>query len=103
MVFNQGFAGDDTVLRAALRQRRQTGDLWCAMGFGRNPYVAKAEAAEQKASDATDAAAFEQAWREAGREWERASDREADAKRKQVYAENAERARAAADAPQPDR
>jgi hypothetical protein len=73
------------------------------MSFGRNPHVAKAQAAEQKASDATDPASYEQAWREAGRSWERASDREADPKRKQLYAENAERARATADEPPPDR
>ena len=73
------------------------------MSFGRNPHVAKAQAAEQKASDATDATSYEQAWREAGRSWERAADREVDAKRKQLYAANAERARATADEPQPDR
>jgi len=72
------------------------------MGFGRNPHVAKAEAAEQKASEATDSGAYEQAWREAGRQWERAADRESDAKRKQTYTANAERARATADAPKPD-
>jgi len=72
------------------------------MGFGRNPHVAKAEAAEMKASESTDASAYEQALREAGRQWERAADREADGKRKQVYAANAERARATADAPRPD-
>ena len=73
------------------------------MSFGRNPHVAKAQAAEQKASDATDAGSYEQAWREAGRAWDRAADREADAKRKQLYTDNAERARATADEPQPDR
>ena len=55
-----------------------------------------------KASESTDSSAYEQAWREAGRQWERAADREADAKRKQLYASNAERARATADAPRPD-
>jgi hypothetical protein len=67
------------------------------MSFGRNPHVGKAESAEQKALSAKDAAASEQAWREAGRLWERAADREPDAKRRVVYTANAERARAHAD------
>lgn len=70
------------------------------MSFGRNVHVAKAEAAEQKARSAKDATAYEHAWREAGRLWERAADRETDSKRKQQYATNAERARAIADVPQ---
>ena len=70
------------------------------MSFGRNVHVAKAEAAEQKALSAKDATAYEHAWREAGRLWERAADRETDPKRKQQYATNAERARATADQPQ---
>jgi len=70
------------------------------MSFGRNGHVAKAEAAEQKALNASDASAYEQAWREAGRQWERAADRETDPKRKLQYATNAERARATADLPQ---
>jgi hypothetical protein len=67
------------------------------MSFGRNPHVAKAEAAELKATSAKDATAREHAWREAGRLWERAADRETDPKRKLHYATNAERARAYAD------
>ena len=67
------------------------------MSFGRNPYVAKAEAAEQKALCAKDAMASEHAWREAGRLWERAADAEPDAKRGQTYAASAERARICAD------
>jgi hypothetical protein len=70
------------------------------MSFGRNVHVAKAEAAEQKALCAKDATAYEHAWREAGRLWERAADREADPKRKQQYIANAEQARATADQPQ---
>jgi len=70
------------------------------MSFGRNQHVAKAEAAEQKASNAKDATAYELAWREAGRLWERAAERETDPKRKQQYAGNADRARASADRPQ---
>ncbi len=67
------------------------------MSFGRNPHVAKAEAAEQKAQSAKDDLAREQAFREAARLWERASERETDDKRKQVYVEKAELARAIAD------
>jgi hypothetical protein len=70
------------------------------MSFGRNPHVAKAEAAEQKALSAKDTTAAGHAWREAGRLWERAADRETDAKRRVVYTANAERARASADEPQ---
>jgi hypothetical protein len=71
------------------------------MSFGRNPHVAKAEAAELKASEASDAIAFEQAWREAGRQWERAAEREKDPKRRALYTTRSEAARATADAPQP--
>ena len=62
--------------------------------------MAKAEAAEQKALAARDATAAEHAWREAGRLWERAADRETDAKRRVAYTANAERARKAADEPE---
>jgi hypothetical protein len=71
------------------------------MSFGRNPHVAKAEAAEQKALEATDTIATEQAWREAGRQWERAAEREKDPKRHALYTERSETARATADAPPP--
>jgi hypothetical protein len=67
------------------------------MTFGRNPHVAKAEAAELKAASAKDPTACEHAWREAGRLWERAADRETDPKRRLRYTANAERARASAD------
>lgn len=69
------------------------------MSFGRNPHVAHAEAAELKARGAKDSTACEHAWREAGRLWERAADRESDAKRRALYTEKAERARASADDP----
>ena len=62
--------------------------------------MAKAEAAEQKALSARDATASSQAWREAGRLWERAADRETDAKRRITYTANAARARTSADDPQ---
>lgn len=69
------------------------------MSFGKNPHVAKAEAAEQKAQDALDESARTQGWLEAGRQWERASERERDAKRRQLYIERAAAARAAVDSP----
>ena len=67
------------------------------MSFGRNPHVAKAEAEEQKAAVARDASAAELAWREAARQWDRAADRETDAKKKADYTARAETARANAD------
>jgi hypothetical protein len=72
------------------------------MSFGRNPHVAKAEAAEQKAGDATDDHSRERAWREAAHLWGRAAERETDAKRRAQYAAQAEEARAKADAPPDD-
>lgn len=72
------------------------------MSFGKNPHPAKAAAAEQKAEVAKDAIAREQAWREAARHWDRAADHETDAKRRQQYADNAEFARARADAKDDD-
>jgi hypothetical protein len=69
------------------------------MSFGRNPHVAKAEAAEQKAREAQDAAAHELAWREAARQWDRAASREKSDKLKREYTDKAEVARANADAP----
>jgi len=71
------------------------------MGFGKNPHVAKAQAAEQKAQSATDEAARTLAWREAARQWDRAAEREQRggiAARGQSYLEHAEAARTAADA-----
>lgn len=65
------------------------------MSFGKNPHIAKAEAAEQKAQEAQDESARAQGWLEAGRQWERAAERESDAKRKQLYSERADAARAA--------
>ena len=67
------------------------------MSFGRNPHIPKAQAAEQKARDAGDDGARERAWREAAHLWERAAEREMDAKRRSEYSRNAERARALAD------
>jgi hypothetical protein len=79
-----------------------------AMSFGRNPHVAKAEAAEQKAREARDELAhapsyppnrlrLSAAWREAARQWERAASREKSDKLRREYSEKAEAARANAD------
>ena len=68
------------------------------MSFGRNPHVAKAEAEEQKALGARDAKAAELAWREAARQWDRATARETDPKRRDEHTAKAEAARARADA-----
>src|SRR4051812_9662729 len=67
------------------------------MSFGRNPYVTKAETAEQKARTARDELAREQAWRDAARQWERAADRESDDKRRAQYTERAQAARHSAE------
>jgi hypothetical protein len=73
------------------------------MSFGRNPHVAKAEAEEEKARIASDSASYERAWREAARQWDRATERETDDKRRQQYTERAEAARANADIPESKR
>lgn len=67
------------------------------MGFGRNPHVARAEAAELKARSAKDSLAGKQGWLEAARQWERAGEREKDEKRKQAHLARAEAARSQAD------
>ena len=67
------------------------------MSFGRNPHVAKAEAAEQKARGAKDVEAGKLAWREAARQWERAAEREPDDKRRLPHQQRAEQARAEAE------
>ena len=67
------------------------------MSFGKNPYVAKAQAAELKAADAPDAAAASRAYREAAHEWERAAGREPVGKRRSEYEQNAVQNRALAD------
>ena len=67
------------------------------MIFGKNPYVAKAQAAELKAGEAADAAAQARAYREAAHEWERAAGREPPGKRRVEYEQNAARNRQLAD------
>jgi hypothetical protein len=68
------------------------------MSFGKNPYVAKAQAAELLADRARDEIARTRAHREAAHEWERAADREKPGKRHDEYVENAKRQRELADA-----
>jgi hypothetical protein len=68
------------------------------MGFGRNPHVAKAEAAQAKAQEATDVVSEVRAYREAAHLWDRAAAKEKDGKRRIEYAANAEAARERADA-----
>ncbi len=67
------------------------------MGFGRNPYIAKAQAAEQKAADATDDASRTRAYRDAAHEWSRAADRERPGKQRDQLEQNAANNRALAD------
>jgi len=72
------------------------------MSFGRNPHVAKAQAAEQKARDAPDQPARARAYREAAHQWDRAAERELPGKRRLQYEHNAARDRALADGEEPD-
>jgi hypothetical protein len=67
------------------------------MSFGKNPYLAKAQAAELKAREAPDSAAEARAYREAAHEWERAAGREPPGKRRTEYEASAARNRALAD------
>ena len=69
------------------------------MSFGRNPHLAKAQDAEQKAADAVDAPARVLAYREAAHQWERAAARENPGKKRTEYEQNAARNRELADAP----
>lgn len=68
------------------------------MSFGKNPHVAKAQAAEQKAADAIDAPARAMAYREAAHQWERAAGREPPGKRRSEYEQQAAHNRELADA-----
>lgn len=67
------------------------------MSFGKNPHVAKAQAAEQKAEEAVDAPARELSLREAAHQWDRAAAREKPGKKRTEYEQNAERIRNQAD------
>jgi hypothetical protein len=66
------------------------------MSFGRNPHVAKAEAAEQKANDARDDDTRRRAYHEAAHLWDRAAEREKPGKKRDEYQRNAENNRALA-------
>jgi hypothetical protein len=68
------------------------------MGFGRNPYVAKATAAELKANEAHDDLARVRSLREAAHEWDRAAEREQPGKKREEYARNAAKNRELAEA-----
>ena len=71
------------------------------MAFGKNPYVARAQAAEQKAKDASNDAMRERAYRDAAHQWDRAAERELPGKRRDEYERNAATNRALADDPPP--
>jgi len=68
------------------------------MSFGKNPYLPKAQAAEQKAADAGDAHARAIAYRDAAHQWDRAAARETPGKKRTEYEQHAERNRELADA-----
>ena len=68
------------------------------MSFGRNPYLPKAQAAEQKAAAASDAPTRARAHRDAAHQWDRAAEREAPGKKRDEYEQNALRNRELADA-----
>ncbi|MFO0549817.1 MAG: hypothetical protein U0271_15600 [Polyangiaceae bacterium] len=63
------------------------------MSFGKNPFVSKAQAAEQKAAEATDPAAKTRAYRDAAHQWERAGAREAPGPRREEYERQADKNR----------
>jgi hypothetical protein len=67
------------------------------VSFGKNPFVAKAQAAEQKAQDATDAIARVAAYREAAHAWDRAAAKEKPGKYRDQYEAEAEKNRTLAD------
>jgi hypothetical protein len=67
------------------------------MSFGRNPYLPKAQAAEQKAVDASDAPTRARAYRDAAHQWDRAAEREPPGKKRTEYEQNAARNRELAD------
>jgi hypothetical protein len=68
------------------------------MSFGRNPFVAKATLAEQKAQDAGDRRARVQAHRDAANLWERAAEREQPGKQRVAYEAKANEHRQSAEA-----
>jgi len=73
------------------------------MAFGKNPHVAKAQAAEQKAEDASDDDTRARALRDAAHQWDHAAEREPPGKRRVEYEASATRARARAEGGAPER
>ncbi len=71
------------------------------MSFGKNPYVARAEAAEQKAMEAVDEISRERGYREAAHQWDRAAQREKPGKPRIAYEASAARNRDLADGATP--
>ncbi len=69
------------------------------MGFGRNPFVVKAQAAQLKAEEAGDAGAEVRAWLEAAHLWERAAAKEQPGKKRSEYEAEANAARERSTAP----
>lgn len=67
------------------------------MGFGRNPHVLKAQAAEQKAEEASDDLSRARAYFEAAHAWDRAAEREKPGKQRVEYEAHATRTRALAE------
>jgi hypothetical protein len=70
------------------------------MSFGRNPFPAKAEAAEQKAAEAQDPGTRRGFYLDAAHQWDRAAGKEKPGKYRTQYEENAERNRALAEGPE---
>lgn len=70
------------------------------MGFGRNPYVLKAQAAELKAQAVSDELARARHYHEAAHEWDRAASREKPGKARSEYEAHAIRTRELADTPE---
>ena len=68
------------------------------MSFGKNPFVAKAQAVEQKAVDAIDNIARVSAYRDVVHQWDRAVAKEKPGKYRTEYEANAERNREMAEA-----
>jgi hypothetical protein len=63
------------------------------MSFGKNPYVVKAQQAEQKAATSTDEDTRVRAYRDAAHQWERAATREGPGKRRDEYEQLADKNR----------
>jgi hypothetical protein len=72
------------------------------VSFGRNPYVIRAQAAEQKAANAPDEASRVRACREAAHQWDRAAERERPGRQRAEYEANATKNRSLADGDVPN-